>query len=139
VISGISNLKRKMDKIDQDRELFKAEHAKLEDEVSSVTNALSKLGDTIIAIRQDMKKLSSTLREEIAEFKNIMLSMIETQNAPSPRRNAHRRIQNRDSASTSSNGEKMLDSDTASTDKNKVTPFNRVQKKESWDSMCEDS
>jgi hypothetical protein len=28
-ISGVSNLKRKMDKIDQERELFKAEHAKL--------------------------------------------------------------------------------------------------------------
>jgi predicted nucleic acid-binding Zn-ribbon protein len=36
--------------------LFKAEHAKLEDEVSSVTNSLSKLGDEILAIRQDMTK-----------------------------------------------------------------------------------
>jgi hypothetical protein len=42
-ISGLSNLKRKMDKIDQEREFFKAEHAKLEEEVSSVTNSLSKL------------------------------------------------------------------------------------------------
>jgi hypothetical protein len=33
-----------MDKIDQERQLFKAEHAKLEDDVSSVTNSLSKLG-----------------------------------------------------------------------------------------------
>jgi hypothetical protein len=30
-ILGCSNLKRKIDKIDQERELFKAEHAKLED------------------------------------------------------------------------------------------------------------
>jgi cytochrome c556 len=55
-ISGLSNLKRKKDKIDQDRELFKAEHAKLEDEVISVTNSLSKFGDEILAIRQDMTK-----------------------------------------------------------------------------------
>jgi septal ring factor EnvC (AmiA/AmiB activator) len=89
-ISGLSNLKRKIDKIDQERELFKAEHAKLEDEVSSVTNSLSKSGDEIIAIRQDMKKLGSTLREELAEFKNIWLSMSETKNTPSPRRKAHR-------------------------------------------------
>jgi septal ring factor EnvC (AmiA/AmiB activator) len=68
-ISGLSNLKRKMEKIDQDRELFKAEHAKLEDEVSSVTNSLSKLSDEILTIRQDITKLSSTLREELAEFK----------------------------------------------------------------------
>jgi hypothetical protein len=39
-ISGLSNLKREMDKIDQERELFKAAHAKLEDEARSVTNYL---------------------------------------------------------------------------------------------------
>jgi predicted nucleic acid-binding Zn-ribbon protein len=79
-----------MDKIDQERKLFKAEHAKLEDEVSSVTNSLSTLGDEIIAIRQDMTKLISTLREELAEFKNILLSMSETNNAHWPRRKSHR-------------------------------------------------
>jgi uncharacterized protein (UPF0335 family) len=100
-ISGLSNLKHKMDKIYQEIELFKAEHAKLEDEVSSVTNSLSKLGYEIIAIRQDMIKLSITLREELAEFKNILLSMSEIKNAPSPRRKYHRRNQNSDSASTS--------------------------------------
>jgi chromosome segregation ATPase len=136
-ISGLSNLKRKMDKIDQERELFKAENAKLEDEVSSVTNSLSKLGDEILAIRQDMTKLSSTLREELAEFKNIFLSMSEKKNAPSPRRKAHRRSQNSDSASASSNDETMLDTDTSSTDKHKVTPYDRVPKTASWDSMCE--
>jgi hypothetical protein len=35
-MAGLSNLKRKMDKIDQERELIKSEHAKLEDEVSHV-------------------------------------------------------------------------------------------------------
>jgi hypothetical protein len=38
-ISGLSNFKRKIDKIDQLRKLFKAEHIKLEDEVSSVTKS----------------------------------------------------------------------------------------------------
>jgi hypothetical protein len=138
-ISGLSNLKRKMDKIDQERELFKAEHAKLEDEVSSVTNSLSKLSDEILAIRQDMTKISSTLRAELEEFKNILLSMSETKSAPSPRRKAYRWNKNSDSSPTSSNDEKMLDSDTASIDKNTVTPSVGVQKTESWDSMCEES
>jgi hypothetical protein len=31
----------------------------------------------------------------------------------------------------------MLDSDTSSTGKNKVTPSDRVPKTESWDGMCE--
>jgi chromosome segregation ATPase len=127
-ISGLSNLKRKMDKIDQERELFQAEHARLEDEASSLTNSLSKLGDDIIAIRQDMTKLSSTLQEDLAEFKNILLRMSETKNAPSPRCKAHRRSQNSDPASASSNDEKMLDSDTSNMDKNKVTPSDRVPK-----------
>jgi hypothetical protein len=39
-VLGLSNLKRKMDKIDQERELFKIEEATLEDEVNSVTNSL---------------------------------------------------------------------------------------------------
>jgi seryl-tRNA synthetase len=95
---GISNLKRKMDKINQEGELFKAEYTKLEDEVSSVTNSLSKMCDEIIAIRQDMTELSSTLREELVEFKQILLSMSETNNAPSPRRKDHRRSQHSDSA-----------------------------------------
>jgi hypothetical protein len=138
-ISGLSNLKRKIDKIDQERELFKAEHAKLEDEVSSMTNSLSKLGDEIIAIRKDMTKLSSTLREELAEFKNILWSMSETKNSPSPRRKAHWRSQNSDSASASSNDKKMLNSYTSSTDNNKFTPYDRVKKTESWDIMFEDS
>jgi type IV secretory pathway VirB4 component len=138
-ISGLSNLTRKMDKIDQERELIKDEYAKLEDEVSSVTNSLSKLGDEILAIRKDMTKLSSTLLEELAEFKNILLSMSEIKNAPSPRRKAHRRSQNSNSASTSSNDKKMLYRDTTSTEKNKVTPSDRVPKTDSWDSMCEES
>jgi hypothetical protein len=105
----------------------------------NIINSLSKLGDEILAIRQDMAILSSTLREELSELKNIMLSMSETKNAPSPRRKAHRRSQNSDSASMSSNDDKMFDSDTASTDKNKVTPSDRIQRTESWDSMCEES
>jgi hypothetical protein len=120
---------------------FKDEHAKLEDEdeVASVSNSLSKLSDEIVASRQDMTKLSSTLREELAELKIILLSMSETKSATSPRRKSHQQNQNSDSAATSLNKEKMVDSDTASTDKNKVTPSDRVQKTESWDSMCEES
>jgi hypothetical protein len=104
-----------------------------------VTNSLSKLSDDILAMRQNMTKLSSTSREELADFKNILLSLSETKNNPSPRHKAHRRNQNSDSAATSSNDVKMLDSDTARTDKNKVTTSNRVQKTESRDSMCEKS
>jgi hypothetical protein len=86
-----------------------------------------------------MTTLSSTLREELAEFKNMMLRMSETTNASSPRRKAHQKSQNSDSASASSNDKKILDSDTSGTDKDKVIASDRVKKTESRDSMCEDS
>jgi hypothetical protein len=120
-----------MDKIDQEIELSKAEHAKVEDEVSSVTNSLSKLGDEILAIQQDMIKVISNLREELAEFKNTLLIMSETNNASSPRRKAHRRSQNSNSASASSTDEKILDNDTSGTDTYKVITSDRVPKTES--------
>jgi hypothetical protein len=103
-----------------------------------VTNSLSKLGDEILEIRQDITKLSSTLREELEEFKNIMLSMSETKNASSPRNKAHQQSQNSDSVSASSIDEKMLDSDTSGTDKYKVINSDRVKRTDPWDSMCED-
>jgi copper oxidase (laccase) domain-containing protein len=55
--------------------------------------------------------------------------MTETKSAPLPRRKSCRWNKNSHSAATSSNNdEKMLNSDTASIDKNKVTPSDRVQK-----------
>jgi chromosome segregation ATPase len=135
-ISGLSNLKRKMDKIDQERELFKVEHSKLEDEVSSVTNSVSKLGDDIPSIRQGMTKLSSTLREELAELKNILLAVHVNKPATSTRRKSHRRAHNSDAASASSNNEKMNGPDAAKY--NTIYP-ETLQKSESWENMCKDS
>jgi hypothetical protein len=85
-----------------------------------------------------MTKLSSTLSEELAEFKNILLSMSETKNTSSPRNKSHWRSQNSDSASASSNDQKILDSDTSGAEKDKVITSDRVQQTESWDSICKD-
>jgi hypothetical protein len=138
-ISGISNLKCKMDNTDQEREFFKVEHSKLEDEVRSVTNSLSKFADEIIAIRQDTTKLSSTLREELAELKKILLIMHDTNTSTSPRHKAHRRTHTSDSASASSNYKKMLGSDTSVTANDKAITSDMLQKTESRDIMCEES
>jgi deoxyribodipyrimidine photolyase len=116
--------------MDQERELFKVEHAKLEDDVSSVSNSLSKLGDEILVIRQDTTTLSRTLCEDLAELKNILSIMRETKIFASQRRKARQRSQNSDLASASSNEDKMLDSDTCGTDKYKVITPDMVQKTE---------
>jgi septal ring factor EnvC (AmiA/AmiB activator) len=74
-ISGLSNLKRKLAEIDKERELYKIEQTKMEDEISTVKKSLSKLGDQMIQMRQDMTAFSGNMRVELAETKNILLGM----------------------------------------------------------------
>jgi hypothetical protein len=89
-ISGLSKLKRKLAEIDKERELYKIEQTKMEDEISTVTNYLSKLGDQMIEMLQDTTAISGSLRTELAEMKQILLCMI-SKKTPLPRRKTHRR------------------------------------------------
>jgi hypothetical protein len=61
----------------------------MEDEISTVTNSHSKLGDQMIEIRQDMTDISGSLRTELAEMKHILWGMSNNK-TPSPRRKTHR-------------------------------------------------
>jgi hypothetical protein len=125
-ISGLSNLKRKLAEIDKERELYKIEQTKTEDEISTVTNSLSKLGDKMIQIRQDMTALSGNMRAELSEMKNILLGM--NKKTSSPRRKTHRRTEESEAASSSSNDEKKA----TATEAGVPTPENDL----TWDSMC---
>jgi hypothetical protein len=86
-ISGLSNLKRKLAEIDKEREIYKIEQTKMEDEISTVTNSLSKLGDQMIQMRQYMTAIIGNMRAELAEMKNILLGM--NKKTASPRRKTH--------------------------------------------------
>jgi hypothetical protein len=74
-ISGLSNLKRKMEEIDHERATFKIEQSKLEEEASTVTCSLTKLMEDILGIRRDKTHMSTSLSSEIAEVKNLILNM----------------------------------------------------------------
>jgi hypothetical protein len=124
-ISGLSKLTRKLAEIDKERELYKIEQTKMEDEISTVKNSLSKLGDQMIEMRQDMTALSGSLRTELAEMKQILLGM-SSKNTPSPRRKIHRRAKESEAASSSSNDEIMAAASTSPTEQDSR-----------WDSMCE--
>jgi hypothetical protein len=50
-IWGLSKLKRKLAEINKERELYKIEQTKMEEEISTVTNCLSQLGDQRIEMR----------------------------------------------------------------------------------------
>jgi chromosome segregation ATPase len=124
-ISGLSKLKRKLAEIDKERELYKIDQTKMEDEISTVTKSLSKLGDQMIEMRQDMTALSGSLCTELAEMKQILLGM-SSKKTPSPRWKKHRRAKESEAASSSSNDKIMVAASTSPTEQ-----YSR------WDSMCE--
>jgi hypothetical protein len=76
----------------------------MEDEISTVTNSLFKLGDQMIQMRQDMTTLSGNMRVELSEMKNILLGM--NKKTSPPKRKTHRRTKESKAASSSSNDEK---------------------------------
>jgi hypothetical protein len=96
----------------------------MEDEISTMTNSLSKLGYQMIELRQDMTALSGSLRTELAEMKQVLLGM--SKKTPSPRRKTHRQAKESEAASSSSNNEIMAAARTSPTEQD----FR-------WDSMCE--
>jgi hypothetical protein len=59
----------------------------MEDEISTVANSLSKIGDQMIEMRQDMTAISGSLRTEIPDMNQILLGM--SKKTPSPRRKTH--------------------------------------------------
>jgi hypothetical protein len=92
----------------------------MEDEISTVTNSLSKLGDQMIQMRQDMTAFSGNMPAELAEMKNILLGMNNNKTA-SPRQKNHRRTKDSEAASPSSNDEKMATATGASPPEHDLT------------------
>jgi hypothetical protein len=101
------------------------ERTKVEDEISTVKNSLSKLGDQMIQMCQDMTALSGNMWAELAEMKNILLGM--NKKTASPRRKTHHRTKESEAASSSSNDGKKATLAGFPTPENDLT----------WDSMCE--
>jgi hypothetical protein len=96
-ISGLSKLKRKMEEIDRERAAFKIEQSKLEEEVSTVKFSLTKLTEDILGIHRDMTHMSTRLRPEIAEIKNLIWNMSANKRGLKQRKNKDSEV-----ASTSS-------------------------------------
>jgi hypothetical protein len=64
-----------MEEIDRERAAFKIKQSKIEEEVSTVTCSLMKLMEGILGICRDMTQMSTGLRSEIAEIRNLILNM----------------------------------------------------------------
>jgi hypothetical protein len=74
-ITVLSNLKRKMDAIDLEREAFKVDQASLKEEVSTTTSSLENMAEDIISVRQDMTNTSARFRSNIVDLKQLILNM----------------------------------------------------------------
>jgi hypothetical protein len=61
--SGMQQLKRKLAERDLERSQFKTQQQKVEDDVSTLTQSMNRMGGDILNIRQDMAKLNQQLHE----------------------------------------------------------------------------
>jgi hypothetical protein len=61
--NGMQQLKRKLAEINLERSQFKTQQQKVEDDVSTITQSMNKMGGDILNIFQDMAKLNQQLHE----------------------------------------------------------------------------
>jgi regulator of replication initiation timing len=106
-VSGLSNLKRKMEEIDHERVAFKIEQSKLEEEVNKVTCSFTKLTEDILGIHRDMIQMSTSLRSEISEIKNLILNMSANKRRQKQRKHKYSVVTSKSSAERG--GEKPME------------------------------
>jgi hypothetical protein len=122
-ITGLSNLKRKMDAIDLKQGAFKVDQASLKEEVSTMTSSLEKIADDIIAVPQDMTNMSASFCSDIADINQLIINMSS---------NKRGRKQSKSSAGSSTSlAEKRVDK---SMDKYEDIAHDMAT---SWTNMCE--
>jgi predicted nucleic acid-binding Zn-ribbon protein len=124
-ISGLSNLKRKMEEVDREKAAFKIEQSKLEEEVSTVTCSLIKLTEDILDTHRDMTQVSTSLRSEMAEIKNMILNM--SANKRGQQQLKHKDSEVASTSSTEQGGGKYME----------VYDEIAHNMETSWNSMCE--
>jgi uncharacterized membrane-anchored protein YhcB (DUF1043 family) len=122
-ITGLSNLKIKMDEIDLEREAFKVDQASLKEEVSTMASSLENMADDIIAVRQDMTHMSARFCSDIEDLKQLILNM-------SANKRSHKQSKS-SVGSSSSSAEKIVDK---SIETYEDTAHDMAT---SWTNMCE--
>jgi hypothetical protein len=119
-VSGLALLKRKMEEIYLEWKKFQTEQAKLSDTVDKMLSSLNGLSDEMITMRKDMTQLSTTFREEISDFKRILLSQNGTKIA-SPRRERVARASSKEESSSGDDVVFNIGSESDSKDKGKAS------------------
>jgi hypothetical protein len=98
-VSGIAFLKINIEEIDLERKKFQTEQAKLSEIMDTMLISLTGLSDEMINMRKEMTQLSTTFREELSDFKRIILPQNGTKIA-SPRRKRVTRASSKEESSS---------------------------------------
>jgi septal ring factor EnvC (AmiA/AmiB activator) len=69
---GMQQLKRKLSAINQERIHFKTQQKKVEDDVNTLTQSMTKMGGDILKIHEDMAQLNQQLHEITIVLKQII-------------------------------------------------------------------
>jgi hypothetical protein len=124
-ISGLRNLKRKMEEIYLEWAAFKIEQSNLKKEVSTVMCSLTKMTEGILRIRRDMTQIITSLNYEIAEIKNLLLNM--SANKRGRKQRIHKDTEVALTSSAEQGGKKSME----------VYDEIAHDMETSWNSMCE--
>jgi hypothetical protein len=136
-VSGLALLKINMDEIDLERKKFQTEQATLSETVDTMLRSLNGLSDEMITIRRDMTQLITTFKEELSDFKRIILAQNGTKIA-SPRRNIVTQVSSKEESSSADDVVLNIGSRSDSKDKGKArNSAHMITDCSSWDSMCE--
>jgi hypothetical protein len=126
-----------MEEIDLERKKFQTEQAKLSETVDTMLSSLTILSDEMITMRKDMTQLSTTFREELSDFKRILLVQNGTIIA-SPRRKRVTRDPSKESSSSVDDVVFKIGSGSDQKDIGKKRhSAHRSKDSNWWDSMCE--
>jgi predicted nuclease with TOPRIM domain len=83
-MSGLANMKLKLVEINKEREKFINSQQKIKDDVSKMTESVTKMSGEMVNLRKDLSDLSENVGRQMKELKEIMSSLINS--TPIPKR-----------------------------------------------------
>jgi uncharacterized protein YPO0396 len=89
VMSGLSNIKRKLAEIDKEREKIINSQQKIKDDVNEMNDSFTRMSVNMVNLRKYLSDLSESVGRQMKELKKMMSSLINSRSIPtrgSPKR-----------------------------------------------------
>jgi hypothetical protein len=75
-MSGLANMKRKLEEIDKEQEKIINSQQKIKDDVSDMTGSFTKMSGDMVNLRKDLSDLSESVGRKMKELKEMMSLLI---------------------------------------------------------------